>query len=238
MSTNFNIVVHRANERGGGEYSWLKTKHSFSFGQWYDPNRMGFGALRVLNDDVIAPQSGFDTHPHKNMEIITIVTKGELTHRDSMGTVGHLTPKDVQVMSAGSGVLHSEYNENDEPLSLFQLWIMPNVTNIPPRYEERSFGDQAQGERLLVAPIGTGTGVLEIHQDAYISEIVLDTKQHAQYTLKDSSHGVYFFVVSGTLQIEGNPLEVGDALGIEHVTTVTLTAEAESKVLVIEVPMH
>ena len=238
MNSDVHIVIHRSGERGRGEHGWLNTRHSFSFGQWYDPNRMGFGALRVLNDDVIAPHSGFGTHPHKNMEIITIVTKGELTHRDSMGTTGHVNERKAQVMSAGSGVLHSEYNEGQDSVSLFQIWITPNVADIAPRYQEHSFVDMEEGEQLLVAPYGSQSGVLEIHQDAYISKIMLNTEVGTRYALKDASHGVYVFVVEGTLEVEGHTLEKGDAIGVVGVSGITLLAHREAQILAIEVPMR
>jgi redox-sensitive bicupin YhaK (pirin superfamily) len=232
------ILIHTADSRGGGEHGWLKTRHSFSFAHWFDPDRMGFGALRVLNDDLIMPESGFGTHGHDNMEIITVVNTGEITHRDSMGSEGRISAGEVQVMSAGSGVLHSEYNEGPEVLTLFQIWITPNARNVAPRYDERTFsGEAALGETLLVAPMDSGKDALLIHQDAYISRTILDAEHPLRYTLKDPTHGVYLFVVDGSIETYGHQLFARDALGIESVSEIPLTAQERASMLVIEVPM-
>lgn len=224
-------TLHPANSRGGGEYGWLSTNYSFSFSDWYDPSRMGFGALRVLNDDRIAPAKGFGAHGHRDMEIITIVTAGTVTHTDNMGNVGKVPAGDVQVMSAGTGVMHSEYNESpNEPLSLFQLWIQPKERGIAPRYEQRHFGlsSNVPGVRELVGPDS-----LYIHQDAYISHAVVSGTQ--EYALHDPNNGVYIFVIEGAMEVAGEKLSDRDALGIEEVESTSLTGTGSA--LIIEVPM-
>lgn len=227
------LTLHRASERGGGEHGWLSTRHSFSFADWYEPTRMGFCTLRVLNDDVITVGHGFGTHGHANMEIITVVTQGVLAHADSLGSEGRLVPGEVQVMSAGTGVRHSEYNGGDAELRLFQIWIMPDTENVTPRYDQRSF-DIRPGETLLVAPMGH-PGALNMHQDAYISRISLKKERHA-YQLKKAGHGVYFFIIEGAVTIAGEELGRRDALGVEQADSVLLSAEGTADVLAIEVP--
>jgi redox-sensitive bicupin YhaK (pirin superfamily) len=199
---------------------------------------MGFGALRVLNDDLIMPGSGFGAHGHDNMEIITVVTAGEITHRDSMGSHGRISAGEVQVMSAGTGVLHSESNDGTDILTLFQIWITPNMRGMVPRYEERSFRTSTgPGETLLVAPIGSGLDALLIHQDAYISRLILDADHPLNYTLKDPTHGVYLFVIEGHIEAYGHHLAARDALGVESVSEIALITHGSASVLVIEVPM-
>lgn len=232
-------VIHRASERGKGDYDWLTTRYSFSFADWYEPTRMGFGALRVINDDVIVPSSGFGIHSHKDMEIITIVTKGTVTHEDSIGNKGTVPAGDVQVMSAGTGVTHSEYNRSqDEPLALFQIWITPDTKNVAPRYAQKSFGIEKKGNgaTLLVSPDGTD-GSLSIHQDAYLSHVVLDSTHPFSYEIKKEGNGAYVFVLDGEVTIDGVPLSPRDALGITGTDTFALTTPARATALVIEVPL-
>lgn len=231
------LTIHKADARGNGEYGWLSTHYSFSFANWYDPTRMGFGALRVLNDDTIANNSGFGTHGHNNMEIITIVTEGKLAHKDSMGSVGLLSEGEVQVMSAGVGITHSEYNGGEGDLKLFQIWIIPDQMNITPRYDQRLFPKTEHGETLLVAPQGH-QDALTINQNAYISSITLDAGHPFEYKVKKNGHGVYFFIVDGEATIAGITLGPRDAIGVEQAESISLQTGDKAEVLAIEVPMQ
>lgn len=236
---NMETVIHRAGERGGADHGWLKTHHSFSFADWYEPARMGFGALRVLNDDTIAPRSGFGPHPHRDMEIITIVLGGAVTHGDSMGNRGIVEAGDVQVMSAGTGVVHSEENTSeDTPLSLLQLWVEPRERGIAPRYDQKTCGFESleHGALLLVSP-DARDGSLKIHQDAYITFAAVEAQQPLHYLLHDDKHGVYVFVVRGSVQIEDKTLDTRDAMGISHATSILIKTNESAQLLVIEVPL-
>ncbi len=227
-------VVHRADKRGKGEYGWLSTRYSFSFADWYESTRMGFGVLRVINDDSIEPASGFGMHSHKDMEIITIVMSGTVTHKDSMGNTGTVPGGDVQVMSAGTGVTHSEYNDSpNEPLTLFQIWITPKERNIAPRYAQKSFANE---NALLVSPDGQ-QGSLVITQDAFISRIKLNTKETISYELKKDRNGIYVFIVHGDVNVEDTELRARDAFGVTDTGSISLSSKDEADILIIEVPM-
>ena len=227
-------IIHRASERGSGEYGWLSTRYSFSFANWYNPARMGFGALRVLNDDVIASSSGFGMHTHQDMEIITIVMQGAVTHEDSMGNMKSVSAGEVQVMSAGTGVAHAERNASKTvPLELFQLWISPRERGVVPRYEQKTFTDSSA---LLVSPDGR-EGSLSIGQNAFISRVRLAPPQAQAYTLFGSAHGAYIVVVSGSVTVGDTTLGARYAVGISGVDTITMTAHDSAELLVIEVPM-
>jgi quercetin 2,3-dioxygenase len=199
---------------------------------------MGFGALRVINDDTIAPSSGFGMHPHRDMEIITIVTEGAVTHKDSAGNEGVVTAGDVQVMSAGTGVLHSEYNNSPtEPLKLFQIWITPNKQNAPVQYAQKSFNffEASDSQLPLVAPFGKGRdGGLMINQDAWITYVEAKTKP-LDYSLKQEGNGVYVFVIEGHCTVAENRLSARDAIGVSDTPSISLSGEG--KALLIEVPM-
>lgn len=228
--------IHRSGERGVGEHGWLSTRYSFSFADWYEPTRMGFGALRVINDDTIAPQSGFGAHTHKDMEIITIVTGGCVTHQDSMGTQGAVCAGEVQVMSAGTGVVHAETNQSlDTPLTLFQIWIQPNARGVAPRYAQSAF-DAQEGRTLLVSPMGHHEG-LHIHQDAYITRLVGRSESSESYVPHTAGNGVYVFVVDGSVRVGDVVLGARDALGVEDSSGFQIHMDAPSILLVIEVPM-
>jgi redox-sensitive bicupin YhaK (pirin superfamily) len=232
-------TTHNAKDRGKAEHGWLHSRFSFSFADWYDLKRMGFGALRVINDDVIDPDSGFDLHPHNNMEIITIVTEGSITHGDSMGNQEVVLAGDVQVMSAGTGVVHWEHNNSlNETLKLFQIWIHPKRRNIVPRYGQKSFGInwKSNTSQLLVSPDGREDS-LSIYQDAFISRALLDTNQKQAYVLYDKRNGVYVMVIDGSIVIDSNTLTDRDALGIEGATVVDIIANENSRYLIFEVPL-
>lgn len=228
-----------ANERGQGDYGWLKTNYSFSFASWYNPHKMGFGALRVLNDDQIAPGQGFGTHSHQNMEIITIVLKGELEHKDSMGNIGRVGSGEIQIMSAGTGVDHSEYNPSEsEPLELFQLWIYPEKMGIAPRYGQKMIDKEVKNQwQRIISPLGGDESVLQINQQAYISLLDTDEKKEIEYTLYNAENCVYFMVIEGEVEIDHIGLKRRDAVGLSYVDKVIkIIAKAESKVLALEVP--
>lgn len=233
-------TLHRAKDRGKGEHGWLSTRYSFSFADWHNPERMGFGKLRVLNDDTIAPASGFGMHPHRDMEIITIVTAGTLTHKDNMGNTGTIEAGDVQAMSAGTGIVHAEWNNSaDAPLSLFQLWIEPNRKGVLPRYGQKPFpyDPTTPGIMVLAAPDGNPEG-LPIHQDAYISRLVLDGELPYVYKLRSTDSGLYVFVIETAVTVAGERLERRDALGVWGTSEVRLAAPGLATVLLIEVPMR
>lgn len=234
------IVLHRANTRGGGNHGWLTTRHSFSFADWYDPTRMGFGKLRVINDDVIAGSAGFGAHSHSNMEIITIVTSGTVTHTDSMGNKFEVPAGDVQVMSAGIGITHSEENASqDESLSLFQIWIETNKQNSKPNYAQKAFhlAKSALGITLLVNESGQD-GALPIQQDAYISYVAVDGTNPISYSLRSQQHGIYIFVIEGDVSVVGTELGARDGLGLNDIDSISFSSKSGSSLILIEVPMH
>lgn len=238
-----NTIVHKAEDRGFANHGWLQANHSFSFANWYNPEKVHFGALRVLNDDVIAPKMGFGTHPHDNMEIITIPLKGVLKHRDNMHEEWQpVVPGEVQIMSAGTGVQHSEINGSvNEHLSLFQIWVIPNKQNVKPRYGQKAFKVEYRKNKLqtLVTSIDEEfEGSLKIHQDAVISRIDLDKGKQFEYNLKSENHGVYVMNIHGKISIDNQVLDTRDAAGVSNTLKFNIKAEEDSSLLFIEVPMN
>ncbi|WP_445736479.1 pirin family protein [Mariniflexile sp.] len=236
-------IIHTANSRGFASHGWLQANHSFSFANYHNPEKVHFGALRVLNDDVIAPKMGFGTHPHDNMEIITIPLKGVLKHKDNMSDEWlSVLPGEVQVMSAGTGVQHSEINGSaDEHLSLFQIWVYPNKQQVAPHYDQKVFDVNGRKNKLqtLVSSIDENhEGSLKIHQDAVISRIDLDKNTAFEYKFKSKNHGVYAMTISGKVQIDNTILGSRDAAGISETEAFTIKAEEDASVLFIEVPME
>jgi redox-sensitive bicupin YhaK (pirin superfamily) len=232
-------VLYPANERGGGDFGWLKAKHSFSFGQWQDASKIHFGALRVLNDDIIAPGAGFPTHPHDNMEIITIPLQGALQHKDSSGGEGIIQKNDIQIMSAGTGVQHSEYNASTtEAVNLLQLWIFPKEKNITPRYDQKTFTelDRINKWQVVVSNEKT-TETLWINQDANLALTQLEKDKSIGYKLKVSNGGVYLFVIKGSIKLNENVLQQRDAIGIYATENFSITANENAEVLLIEIPL-
>jgi len=234
-------VLHKANTRGHANHGWLDSYHSFSFAAYYDPARIHFGALRVLNDDTVAGGMGFGAHPHDNMEIISIPTSGDLEHKDNMGTQQVIRQGDVQVMSAGTGVQHSEKNKNDDKdVKFFQIWVFPNQKNVEPRYDQKNFSDADKHNKLLtvVSPVGTKDGGVQINQNAWFSLGKLDKGFAASYQLKDKADGVYAFVIEGDVTINGEKLNRRDGLGITDVSELKINADSDAELLLMEVPMQ
>ncbi|MGD9900054.1 MAG: pirin family protein [Calditrichaceae bacterium] len=231
-------IIHRAESRGFADYGWLQTKYSFSFARYYNPDRMGFGLLRVLNDDIIAPGKGFGTHPHDNMEIITIPLSGALEHEDSGGHKQSIHSDEVQIMSAGSGVTHSEYNHSrDEDVSLLQIWILPDKKNINPRYDQMKFDPSTSRNRILtlVSP-DKSPDTLWINQNARISRVTLDPVNAIVYEAMGTDRAVYLFVIDGNIEINSMALKPRDGIGIKESSKVEFHAQAESDILIIDVP--
>lgn len=228
-----------AQERGSADYGWLKPNYYFSFSQYYNPKRVHFGALRVLNDDFIAGGGMFPTHPHDNMEIITIPFTGALAHRDSTGGAGTIEAGDVQIMSAGSGITHSEANASaTDPVTLFQIWLFPKVKNIAPRYDQRRFEakDRQNQWQLLVSPREEDQA-LWINQDARLARVDLAPGTSIDYNLAFPGNGVFLVNISGEVSVGAHRLDQRDALGIRETDRFTITAEETSSILAIEVPM-
>ncbi|WP_375239961.1 pirin family protein [Aurantibacter sp.] len=235
-------VIHKSEERGQANHGWLQAKHSFSFAQYFDPNKIQFGALRVLNDDIIAPSMGFGTHPHDNMEIITIPLSGVLKHRDSMGDNEwqEIKAGEVQLMSAGSGLQHSEINASTtEELKLFQIWIMPNEKNVKPRYDQAFFKtEDRQGQlQTLVTGFSSQEKGLKIHQDVTLSRIDLKENESFIYKLNDERNGVYTMVISGNIKVDKDNLNTRDAIGLSDIKDFNIEAKSNTELLFIEVPM-
>ena len=232
-------VYHAAATRGNANHGWLNANHSFSFAQYYNPERMSFGALRVLNDDTIAPGRGFGTHPHDNMEIITIPLEGDLEHKDSMGNVGAINEGEIQVMSAGTGVYHSEYNKNsDKPINLLQLWVIPKQQNVTPRYDQKSVKELKKNNAFyqVLSPNVDDDGMW-IHQDAWFHLGDFDQTTTTAYNIKKKGNGVYVFVIEGSFSVGDQTLNKRDALGVWETEVIDFVAQEHSKVLLVEVPM-
>ena len=235
-----NKVYHSAETRGHADHGWLNANHSFSFASFYDPNRMNFGALRVLNDDTISPGKGFGKHSHDNMEIITIPLKGDLEHNDSLGNIGAINEGEIQVMSAGTGIYHSEYNKNsDKFINLLQLWVMPKKQDVKPRYDQRSFKGLKKKNSIyqVLSPYPEDEGMW-IHQDAWIHLGDFEEVTSVDYMLKKKGNGVYIFVIEGIFKVANEKLEKRDALGVWNTESITFEAQSKSQVLIIEVPME
>jgi len=233
-------VIHRSETRGHTNHGWLDSYHTFSFAQYYNPERMHFGVLRVLNDDVVAGGMGFGTHPHDNMEIISIPLKGDLQHKDSMGNVQIIREGDVQVMSAGKGITHSEYNKNeDEHVNFLQIWIYPNEKNVTPRYDQLSFKKEERKNRLqqVISPNKDDEGVW-IHQDAWFHLGDFENGKSTEYHLNKKENGIYLFLLEGSIQIEDTILEKRDGMGIWETDIITIKATSNSEFLLMEVPMN
>ena len=234
-----NSVVHKANTRGHADHGWLKANHSFSFANYYNPERMNFGVIRVLNDDSIAPKRGFGTHPHDNMEIITIPLEGDLKHQDNMGNGTVIKNGDIQVMSAGTGITHSEFNANrDSHCKLLQIWLFPNKKNVTPRYDQIAISSISKKNKLyqILSPNKNDQGVW-IHQNAWfhIGEYVDKSKD--EYVLRRNGNGIYFFVIEGEVNINDQQLSKRDGMGIWEMDQISFEAKANSKILLMEVPL-
>ncbi|GAB1359591.1 pirin family protein [Porphyromonadaceae bacterium] len=232
-------IYHPADSRGYANHGWLKTHHTFSFANYYNPERMHFGRLRVLNDDEVAGGKGFGTHPHDNMEIITIPLEGDLEHRDSMGNGGIIKYGDVQVMSAGTGITHSEFNANkDRSVRLLQIWVLPNKKQVTPRYDQLHIADYAVKNQFqqIVSPNPDDDGVW-IHQDAWFFLADLDEGVSKIYDLKKEGNGVYLFLIKGKIKVGDQLLESRDGLGIWEINQLTIETHEDSTVLLMEVPM-
>ena len=233
-------IFHPANQRGHANHGWLNAYHSFSFASWHDPSKVHFGLLRVLNDDTIAPGMGFGTHPHDNMEIVTIPLSGVLEHKDSMGNIGQIKPGEIQAMSAGSGVTHSEYNgSKTEETKLFQIWVFPKVGNITPRYDQRTFNvaDRKNKFQTIVSP-EKSEKVMWINQDAFFSLGNFEKGKSVDYKMNLKGNGVYLMLVEGEMEIDGQKLSRRDAIGLWDTDTVSIKMNADSEILAIEVPMN
>lgn len=232
-------VFHPADQRGHANHGWLDAHHSFSFASWYDPSKIHFGALRVLNDDKIAGGMGFGTHPHDNMEIITIPLVGALKHRDSMWNEATITAGEIQVMSAGTGIQHSEFNATNGELNLFQIWVFPNKKNVTPRYDQQLLDTAKMKNSFaqILSPNPDDDGVW-IHQNAWFHLGEFEQGKTANYALKANNNGVYVFVVEGQITVNGQQLNKRDALGVWDTTDCDIVFNEDSKVLLLDVPME
>ena len=232
-------ILYPADSRGYADHGWLKTNHTFSFANYYNPERIHFGALRVLNDDWIAAGEGFGKHPHDNMEIITIPFTGAVLHQDSMGNKGVIMPGEIQVMSAGTGIFHSEHNNSkDEALTLFQIWVFPDKKNVTPRYDQITISDLSKKDELyqILSPNPDDQGVW-IHQNAWFHLGDLSKDTELDYTLKQAGSGVFIQVIEGEILVGENRLTTRDAVGITETDSIHIKAETNARILVMEVPM-
>lgn len=233
------ITVHRADTRGQVDFGWLQSKHTFSFGHYYDPERVHFGALRVINDDTVAGGKGFGMHHHDNMEIISIPLSGDLEHKDSMGNQTVIRSGDIQVMSAGTGIHHSEYNKNkDLPVKFLQIWVLPDKRNVSPRYDQVTLDPASMNNRLtqVLSPDAGDAGVW-IHQQAWFHLGRFDKAFTQEYSLKKKGNGVYLFILSGDLILNGQTYHERDGLGISGTDVVKISSTGPAEFLLMEVPL-
>jgi len=231
-------VLHKAGSRGHANHGWLNSYHSFSFGGYHHPDRMHFGALRVLNDDTVAAGMGFGKHPHDNMEIVSIPLSGDLQHQDSTGRNEIIRAHDVQIMSAGSGIAHSEMNASKtEEVKFLQIWVFPKLKNIEPRYEQKSFLPENRLNQILTVVAPDDSNAVFINQDAWFSLGSFSKDLSIEYPIKKTGNGVYVFVLSGSVTVNGELLENRDGLGVSETEVLTIVANTESELLLIDIPM-
>lgn len=233
-------VIHKANTRGHANHGWLNSYHSFSFANYYNPERMNFGVLRVLNDDQVSAGKGFGTHPHSNMEIISIPLSGDLEHKDSMGNTTVIKEGDIQVMSAGTGIQHSEFNKNlDQEVRFLQIWVIPNKQNVTPRYDQIPLKDVEIENKFyqILSPNENDKGVW-IHQDAWFNIGDFKKETSTSYKLNNTNNGVYAFVLEGELSINGQNLEKRDGFGVWEESELKIETKSNTKVLLMEVPLE
>ena len=232
-------ILHKASTRGYADHDWLKSYHTFSFANYYNPERIHFGALRVLNDDTVEAGMGFDTHPHDNMEIISIPLEGDLAHKDSMKNESVIKYGDIQVMSAGTGIMHSEYNKNlNRRVKFLQIWLIPNRKNVTPRYDQMTLNvaDRKNKLQQILSPDPADSGVW-IYQNAWFLLAQFDKEFSSEYSIKAEGNGIYAFVLSGDITINGQHLNTRDGLGLWEVDKLTISADSDSEFLFMEVPM-
>lgn len=230
-------TIHRANSRGTANHGWLISKHTFSFAGYYNPDRVNFGALRVLNDDIVKPGMGFGTHPHDNMEIISIPIAGSLTHKDSTGKEQEIKTGEVQIMSAGSGIEHSEYNySQSEEVNFLQIWILPKEQNIKPRYEQRNFSEALKQNKFITLASPIDEQALWINQDSELTLGKLKAGTSLEHKLKFKDNGIYAFLIDGETEINGTTLGPRDAVGFFDLKKISIEIHHESTLLLIEVP--
>ncbi|MEO9871625.1 pirin family protein [Ekhidna sp.] len=232
-------VIHKADSRGTANFGWLNSQHTFSFGQYYNPERIHFGLLRVLNDDIVIGGAGFPNHPHDNMEIVSIPLKGALAHRDSTGTEKVINVGEIQIMSAGSGITHSEYNASKtDEVNFLQIWIFPKEKNIVPRYDQKFFhvDDRKNAFQTVVSP--GDDSALWINQDAWLSLADVDTNNTINYHINKEGNGIYVFVIDGEAEVLGEKLGKRDAMGILETSSVEIKSKTDAQLLVIEIPMN
>ncbi|MEO6167112.1 MAG: pirin family protein [Chitinophagales bacterium] len=233
-------ILHKADTRGHANHGWLDSHHSFSFAGYHDPERVHFGALRVLNDDIVTGGMGFGKHPHDNMEIVSIPLRGALEHKDTTGRQAIIKTGDVQIMSAGSGISHAEYNASKtDDVNFLQVWVFPQLRNIPPRYEQKTFEEEGRENKwqVIVSPENESSA-LWINQDAWF--VLGDWKKETEttYALHKKEHGVFVFILEGDVTVNGQSMKTRDGLGISNSTEIILNTESNSKILLIEVPMN
>lgn len=233
------LEVLRSKERGRTKIDWLDSYHSFSFGEYYDPKNMGFGPIRVINDDLIQAGGGFPTHPHRDMEIVTIVTQGAVAHRDSSGGEGIIRVGEVQKMSAGKGIFHSEFNASDkEILKLYQIWIMPNQNGLKPAYEDIRYNvDDKKNKLFLVASNNHGDGVIFLNQDAKIYLADLDAAESLSYKT-EKSRGIYIHVTNGSVEVANTKLSSGDAIKLSDVDSLEIKSTENAGLILFDVVMN
>lgn len=231
-------VVHKANTRGHINHGWLDSHHTFSFANYHNPERVHFGVLRVLNDDIVEGGKGFGTHPHDNMEIISIPLKGDLEHKDSMGNVQVIKQHDVQIMSAGTGIYHSEYNKSKDSLVNFlQIWVFPKQRNIKPKYEQKTYLPHDRKNKLQIVVSPEEDEAVTINQDGWFSLGNLEKGFKTAYAIKKKGNGVYAFLIEGEVTINGEKLEKRDGMGIWDTEMLEITADANSEILLMDIPM-
>lgn len=239
-NTKMKTVLHKSETRGHANHGWLDSHHTFSFANYYNPERIHFGVLRVLNDDVVAAGRGFGTHPHDNMEIISIPLSGDLKHKDSMGNEAVIREGDVQVMSAGTGIFHSEFNNSEvDEVRFLQIWIFPNAKNVEPRYDQVSIKEVAKQNEFyqVLSPNKDDQGVW-VHQNAWFHLGDFDAGKENTYALKSKENGVYAFVLEGEVEIEGHKLSKRDGLGISETDQFNVKATTDARVLLMDIPMN